>query len=276
MLGTHLRSAAALPETTGVCMDTGLRGRTALIPGSTSGLGLATARALAAEGMNAVVVGRRGDLAEKVAAELPSAIGVEADLTDPDAPQRMVAAAVERFGQVDVLVLNGGGPPPGTATEVTAESAEGAVRLLLLPHIRLVEAVLPGMRERRWGRIVAVGSSGIQQPIDRLALSNTVRPALAGYLKTLASEVAADGVTVNMALPGRIATDRVESLDAASAERQGISVEEARRRSEATIPAGRYGEPEEFAALVTFLASVPAGYITGEQVRCDGGLVRAH
>lgn len=257
-------------------MDTGLHGRTALIPGSTSGIGLAVARSLAAEGMNVVVAGRRGELAEQIASELPSAIGVEADLTDPDAPQRLVQAAVERFGRVDVLVPNGGGPPPGTAREVTAESAEGAMRLLLLPHIRLVEAVLPGMRERGWGRIVAVGSSGIQQPIEGLALSNTARASLAGYLKTLAGEVAADGVTVNMVLPGRIATDRVASLDKSVAERSGISVDEARDRALSAIPIGRYGEPEEFAALVTFLASAPAAYVTGEQVRCDGGMIKAH
>jgi 3-oxoacyl-[acyl-carrier protein] reductase len=257
-------------------MDTGLHGRTALIPGSTSGIGLAVARSLAAEGMNVVVAGRRGELAEQIASELPSAIGVEADLTDPEAPHRLVQAAVERFGRVDVLVPNGGGPPPGSASEVTAESAEGAVRLLLLPHIRLVEAVLPGMREQGWGRIVAVGSSGIQQPIEGLALSNTARASLAGYLKTLAGEVAADGVTVNMVLPGRIATDRVASLDKSAAERAGISVDEARERALSAIPIGRYGEPEEFAALVTFLASAQAAYVTGEQVRCDGGMIKAH
>lgn len=257
-------------------MDTGLKGRTALVPGSTSGIGLAVAQALAAEGMHVVVAGRRGERAEQVAAALPSAVGVEADITDPQTPQRLVQTAADSFGPVDVLVLNGGGPSPGTASEVTAESAEDAARLLLLPHIRLVEAVLPGMRQRGWGRIVAVGSSGIQQPIDRLALSNIGRASLAGYLKTLASEVAADGVTVNLALPGRIATDRVETLDQSVAERSGISVDEARNRALSAIPIGRYGEPEEFASLVTFLASAPAGYVTGEQIRCDGGMARAH
>jgi 3-oxoacyl-[acyl-carrier protein] reductase len=132
------------------------------------------------------------------------------------------------------------------------------------------------MRERRFGRIVAVGSSGVQQPIEGLVASNAARAALAGYLKTLATEVAADGVTVNMVLPGRIDTERVGVLDRANAERSGISVEEARSRSEASIPAGRYGTPEEFAAVVTFLASAAAAYVTGEQVRCDGGMVRAH
>jgi len=136
--------------------------------------------------------------------------------------------------------------------------------------------VLPGMRERGFGRIVAVGSSGVQQPIDRLVASNAARAALAGYLKTLASEVAADGVTVNMVLPGRIATDRTAALDRAAAERTGVTPEQARARSEGAIPMGRYGTPAEFAAVVTFLASTAASYVTGEQIRCDGGVVRAH
>jgi 3-oxoacyl-[acyl-carrier protein] reductase len=144
------------------------------------------------------------------------------------------------------------------------------------PHQRLVRAVLPGMRGRGFGRIVAVGSSGVQAPLERLVASNAARAALAGYLKTLATEVAADGVTVNMVLPGRIATDRTTSIDKATAERTGTTPEQARAQSEAAIPAGRYGTPDEFAAVVTFLASAAASYVTGEQIRCDGGLVRAH
>jgi len=132
------------------------------------------------------------------------------------------------------------------------------------------------MRERGWGRVIAVGSSGVQQPIERLALSNVGRAALAGYLKTLAGEVAGDGVTVNMVLPGRIDTDRVSALDAATAERTGATVEQVRTRSESAIPAGRYGTPDEFAAVVLFLASNAASYVTGEQIRCDGGMVRAY
>jgi 3-oxoacyl-[acyl-carrier protein] reductase len=220
-------------------MDTGLTGRTALVPGSTSGLGLATARLLAAEGAHVVLAGRRGDVAEAEAAALPSAIGVEVDLTDPGAPARLVEAATSAFGGVDVLVLNSGGPPPGGAAEVTPEQTADAVHTLLLQQQRLVAAVLPGMRERGWGRIVAIGSSGVQQPLARLALSNTGRAALAGYLKTLAAEVAADGVTVNMVLPGRIDTDRVAALDRSAAERAGTTPEQARAGSEATIPAGR-------------------------------------
>jgi 3-oxoacyl-[acyl-carrier protein] reductase len=175
------------------------------------------------------------------------------------------------LGPVDVLVLNGPGPAPGTAADFTARDAAAAVDLLLAPHVALVRRVLPGMCERGWGRIVAVGSGGIEAPLAGLVASNAGRAALAGYLKTLASEVASDGVTVNLALPGRIATDRVAQLDRHIAERTGRSEEEVRAAAEAAIPAGRYGTAEEFGALVTFLAGEPAGYVTGTAVRCDGG-----
>lgn len=256
-------------------MDLGLHGRTVLVPGSTSGIGLACARAFAAEGAHVVLAGRRGEVAAEQAAALPSAIGLALDLTDPEAPTRLHAQAVEAFGAVDVLVLNGGGPPPGTATDVTDEQVEEALRGLMLQHHRLVRAVLPSMRERGWGRIVAVGSSGVQQPLDRLALSNIGRGALAAYLKTLAGEVAADGVTVNMVLPGRIDTDRVALLDRSNGERTGRTADEVRSASESSIPAGRYGRPEEFASAVVYLASEAASYVTGVQLRCDGGLVRS-
>jgi 3-oxoacyl-[acyl-carrier protein] reductase len=257
-------------------MDTGLKGRTAVVPGASSGLGLAVARALAAEGANVVLGGRRGELVREEASKLPSAVGVEIDLTDPGAADALVGAAQDHFGPVDVLVLNGGGPPPGLAVDFTPEQLADAIALLVQPHQRLVRAVLPGMRGRGFGRIVAIGSSGVQAPIERLVASNAARAALAGYLKTLATEVAADGVTVNMVLPGRIATDRTTALDNATAERTGTTPDAARAKSEAAIPAGRYGTPDEFAAVVTFLTSGAASYVTGEQIRCDGGLVRAH
>ena len=257
-------------------MDTGIAKRTAVVAGSTSGLGLAVARALAAEGADVVLSGRRGEVARAEADRLPSAAGVEVDLTAADAAATLVQAARDAFGEVDILVLNAGGPPPGEASGLTPEAARAALETLLLRQMELVAQVLPGMRERGWGRIVAIGSSGVQQPLANLALSNLARASLAAYLKTLSREVAAEGVTVNMVLPGRIETDRVTALDRAAAEREGGDVRQARARSEATIPVGRYGRPEEFAAVVTFLCGAPASYVTGEQIRCDGGLVGSY
>lgn len=257
-------------------MDTGLQGKNVLVPGSSSGIGLAIARSLAREGANVVLAARRGELVREEAARLPSAVGVEVDLTHDDAPALLVAEGEKAFGPIDVLVLNSGGPPPGTAANLDDGQILESVHQLLLQHQRLTTLVLPGMRERGWGRIIAVGSSGIQQPLPGLALSNIARAGLAGYLKTLSTEVAADGVTINMVLPGRIDTDRVGTIDAGAAKRTGRTAEEVRAVSEASIPAGRYGRPEEFAAVVTFLASGPASYVTGEQVRCDGGLVGSY
>ncbi|GAB3157966.1 SDR family oxidoreductase [Amycolatopsis stemonae] len=251
-------------------MDLGLTGRVAVVCASTGGLGEGVARALAAEGARVVISGRRGDRAKAIAAELPGAIGVEVDLTSEDGPDRLVDAAP---GPVDILVLNGPGPPPGTAAETTVEDADSAIAALVRPHVQLVRRLLPGMRDRGWGRILAVGSSGVAAPLPNLALSNLGRAALAGYLKTLATEVAADGVTVNLLLPGRIATDRVATLDEANARRAGRPVADVARDARAAIPAGRYGEPAEFGAAAAFLCGAPASYITGTALRCDGGLV---
>lgn len=257
-------------------MKLGLEKRTAVVLGATGGLGWASAEAIAREGAHVVVVGRDAQRARERAASLPSAVAVAADLTDPQSPGRVVEAARQAFGEVDILVLNGGGPAPGAASELNAAGVDAAVSLLVKPYVAMVQQVLPGMREREWGRIVAIGSSGVQQPLPNLTASNLGRAALAGYLKTLAAEVAAEGVTVNMVLPGRIDTDRVLQLDRAAGERTGRTTAEARAESENTIPLGRYGTPEEFASVVLFLAGAPAAYVTGEQIRCDGGLVRAH
>jgi 3-oxoacyl-[acyl-carrier protein] reductase len=254
-------------------MDLGVAGRNAVVCASTSGLGEAVARALAAEGAHVVVSGRRGERAQQIARELPRAVGVEVDLTSPADDERLLATARQAFGQIDILVLNGPGPRPGPAAQVTEPDVDGAIDTLLRPQVRLVSAVLPAMRERRWGRILAVGSSGISAPLPNLALSNLGRAALAGYLKTLAAEVAADGVTVNLLLPGRIATDRATALDQARADRTGLSVDEVEEQAIAQIPAGRYGDPSEFGSAAAFLCSRQASYVTGTAVRCDGGLV---
>ncbi len=257
-------------------MDFGLTGRTALVLASTGGLGAATARALAAEGANIVVTGRTGTAA--VAAELRTAtgaqaIGVDCDLTDPVVPQQLVTATREVFGDPDIVVLNGPGPTPGAAADLTVTGARDAIDLMLTPHVAVVSAVLPPMRAAGWGRILALGSSGVQQPIPMLSASNLGRAALAGYLKTLAAEVAPDGVTVNMLLPGRIATARVAAIDEATARRTGRTVEQVRTESLANTPAGRYGRPDEFGAVAAFLCSTLASYVTGSQIRCDGGMI---
>lgn len=257
-------------------MDLGLDGKVALVTGSTSGLGLASARALAAEGASVVLCGRRGDVATEEAEKLPRARGVEADLTDPAAPERLVNGAVEAFGGLDVLVGSTGGPPPGTALGTPVDDYDAALDLLVKPMVRLAHLAVPRMRERGGGRIVFVGSGTLREPNPMLALSNSVRMAVQGFAKTLSKEVAADGITVNCVLPGRIATDRVASLDEAAAESSGRSVEEVRERNERGIPVGRYGDPAEFGALVAFLCSEQAAYLTGAAVPMDGGALSGH
>jgi 3-oxoacyl-[acyl-carrier protein] reductase len=255
-------------------MDLGISGRTALVCGSSGGLGEAIARALAAEGARTVLCGRRADRVADIAASLPDAVGVAVDLLDENGPADLFAATVDAFGPPEILVLNGPGPKPAAATELGADDVEAAFGGLVRQHIRLVSLALPAMRAAGWGRILAVGSSGVVAPLPNLALSNLGRAALAGYLKTLAAEVAADGVTVNLLLPGRIRTDRTAEVDAANARRSGRTVAEVERASTATIPAGRYGRPAEFAAAAAFLCGAPASYLTGVALRCDGGLVR--
>jgi len=254
-------------------MDLGIAGRTAVVCASTGGLGAATARALGAEGANVVVSGRRAELARSIAAALPSAVGVGVDLTADGGPEALLAAAAAAFGDIDILVLNGPGPKPATASQLDPATTALAVHDLLLVQQGLVNAVLPGMRSRGWGRILAIASSGVVQPLPNLALSNIGRTALAAYLKSLATEVAADGVTVNLVLPGRIETDRTVAIERSTAESTGQSVEEARASLEGGVPAGRYGRPDEFGATAAFLCGAPASYLTGTAVRVDGGLV---
>lgn len=254
-------------------MDLGIGGRAALVLGSTSGLGAASAAALGHEGARVGFVGRRHDWAIELAAGFAGSHGFRCDLGEEDSARRLIDEATQQFGDIDILVLNSGGPAPGTAEGLSRDDVLAAVETLLLRQIELVEQVLPAMRANGWGRIVAIGSTAVQEPIAGLALSNIARSGLAGYLKTLSREVAGDGVTVNMALPGRISTDRLSSLDARRAAAADVEIETVRERARASIPAGRYGTPEEFGAVVAFLCSAQASYITGEQVRCDGGLV---
>jgi 3-oxoacyl-[acyl-carrier protein] reductase len=254
-------------------MDLEISGRHAVVCASTAGLGEAVARALAAEGARVVICGRRGDRARAIAAELPEAIGVPVDLQAPAGPARLVSAATEAFGPVDILVLNGPGPRPGGAQDLGDGDIVTAAGLFVRPHQQLVSLVLPAMRDRGWGRILAIGSSGLVAPIAGLALSNICRAALGGYLKTLAAEVAGDGITVNLLLPGRIATARTAQVDEFNAGRRAIPVQEVAARSRAAIPMGRYGDCAEFGAVAAFICGQPASYITGTALRCDGGLV---
>lgn len=257
-------------------MDLGLRDKAALVTGSTAGLGLASAKALAAEGVRVLICGRRGELAKREADALPGAVGVEADLTDPASPQRLVEAALESFGRLDVLVGSTGGPPPGGALDVPADAYDDALHLLVTPMVRLAQLAVAEMRKQGSGRIVFVTSAAIREPIPTLVLSNAVRMAVHGFAKTLARQVARDAITVNCVLPGRIATDRIASLDEAAARASGRSLDEVRAASARSVPAGRVGDPAEFGAVVTFLCSEQAAYVTGAAIPVDGGVLSGH
>jgi 3-oxoacyl-[acyl-carrier protein] reductase len=259
-------------------MDLGLTGKRALVLSSSRGLGLGIAQALAAEGANVMMTARSGDRLEAAAAAI-NALGhgrahaLVADLTrDAEAIHQ---AAEQALGGIDILVANTGGPPARTVLGVKPEEWLPQFEAMVVPVFRIAGLVLPGMRERGWGRIVTVGSSGVLQPIPNLAMSNALRSSIVGWSKTLANEVAAQGITVNMVLPGRIHTDRVDELDAANARSQGRSVEEVAAAARAAIPAGRYGRVEEFADVVCFLASERASYVTGSLIRVDGGAIRS-
>ncbi len=256
-------------------MNLGLEDRRALVTGASRGLGRAIALGLAGEGADVVAVARDLErlsaLASDVAAIKGKITARVCDLADPFA----IEALRDVLQQVDVLVLNTGGPPPGAAADIADATWIKQFEAMFLSVVRLTRLALPGMRSRGFGRILAVVSSGVLQPIPNLAISNALRMAVVGWAKTLAGEVARDGVTVNCLAPGRIATDRVAELDHGRAQREGISVAEVKEQSRSAIPAGRYGEAAEFAAIATFLASPRSSYMSGGIIRVDGGMIRS-
>ncbi len=261
-------------------MDLGLSGKVALVGGSSQGLGRAVAEELATEGAELVLCARSPEPLERAAEEIRAAHGTEVlpvptDLDEPENIAELVRRAEERFGRVDVLVTNSGGPPAGPFDAHDAEAWRAAWQGTFESVLTLVRLVLPGMRQRRWGRIINVTSIAVKQPVDGLILSNSVRAAVTGFARTLANEVAPEGVTVNNALPGYTATERLTALAESIAERQGTTVAAARAQWEAEIPMGRIGEPREFAAVVAFLASERASYVTGQSIVVDGGWIRS-
>ena len=260
-------------------MDLGIKGKRALVLASSQGLGLGIATQLCAEGASVLLVGRDEEKLRSAAGKLAgpgsgAASYAVVDLSDVDAADRLYAAAQEKLGGVDILVNNTGGPPPGTSEQPDSDQWRSQIDVMLIRIIEISNLCLADMRENQWGRILTVASSGVVQPIPNLAMSNTIRSSLVGWSKSLSNEVAGEGITVNMLLPGRILTDRLRQLDANAAERLGRPVAEVSAEEQAGIPAGRYGTVEEFGSVGAFLCSEPARYVTGGMIRCDGGAIR--
>ena len=255
-------------------MDLGLKRKRALVMGSTRGMGQGIAVRLAAEGAEVAVCGRKLADAQESAAGISGSRAYALDLSDQNSISALIKALKADFGDLDIIVCNGGGPPPGSIADVTAETWATQFQAMFINQLTIVNTFLPAMRERGWGRILVVSSSGIVQPIPNLGISNAIRASQVGWAKTLSSEVAPDGVTVNTVAPGRIHTDRVNQIDAAAAAKQGKPVDDIARASHATIPMGRYGSVAEFADTAVYLLSDNASYITGSVIKVDGGMIR--
>ena len=261
-------------------MDLGIQGKTALVVAASKGMGKASALGLAAEGCRVVMCARGEGALKDAAAEVKQKTGAEVLALAADASRaadisRVVAEANRAYGGVDILVANVGGPPPGPFEAMSDDQWKAAFEQVHLSTVRFIREVLPHMKKSRWGRILAIQSSSVKQPVDGLVLSNGIRPGIAGLFKTLAGDLAPDNITVNLVLPGRILTDRFLEHQTDRAKRNGVTLEKQMELSSADIPMGRIGTPEEFAAMVVFLASARASYVTGVAVQVDGGLIRS-
>jgi len=260
-------------------MDFGLKGKVALAAASSEGIGRAVAELLAAEGADLVICSRREGPLQEALEDLERhggrVVAVQADLTDPAQVKGLVKAGIEAYGRIDVLVTNTGGPPAGPFESHSPEVWERAVRQNLFSVLNLVREVLPGMRERGWGRIINITSIAVKQPSDNLILSNSVRAAVTGFARTLATETAADGITVNNVMPGFTRTERLTELAEKRAEIKGVTPEDIWDIWHREIPMNRVGEPRELAAMVAFLASEQASYITAQSVAVDGGWIKS-
>ncbi len=260
-------------------MDLGLRNRVAIVAAGSKGLGRAVAEELAAEGAAVVICARGREALDATVTHIRQAggraHGVQADVSSPADVSRFVEEAVRTFGPVDILVTNSGGPKPGQFETLTPADWEDATRVLLTSAVGFTQAVLPGMRERRFGRILNITSIAAKQPVDGLMLSNSLRAAVTAFARTLANEVASDGVTVNNLMPGYTRTERVVELSEHRAATENTTTEAIIGQWEREIPMGRIGEPREFAALAAFLASARASYITGQSIAVDGGWIKS-
>ena len=261
-------------------MDLGLTGKRALVLASSRGLGLGVAEAIAAEGADVMICGRDGARLEAAVRAINArgagtARFVVSDLSDKTTPAQLQESVEMEFGHLDILVNNTGGPPAGLMSEADLTVVHRQFEIMVLSVMDVTARFLPGMRERGWGRVLTIASSGVIQPIPNLGLSNALRASLVGWSKSMANETAGDGVTFNMLLPGRIETDRLKELDAANAKRSGKSLDAVADAARAQIPVGRYGAVDEFAAAAAFLVSARASYINGSMIRCDGGAIKS-
>jgi 3-oxoacyl-[acyl-carrier protein] reductase len=261
-------------------MDLGLQGKVALVAAASKGLGRAVAEELAAEGASLMLCARGDEALQETCTAIEKAYGVPvlglaADVSNPADVARVVQAAQDRFSRIDILVTNAGGPPAGTFDTLNAEMWAAATSLLLTSVVELTRAVLPGMKASGWGRILNITSISVKQPVANLMLSNSLRAAVTGMARTLATEVAGHGITVNNILPGYTRTERVVGLAEATATKEGISAADATARWENEIPMRRLGEPREFAALAAFLCSERASYITATSIPVDGGWIKS-